>query len=112
MVQQLAARLRPQLEAVVKQNESAAGDTFVPGDFDQVQCHQALAAPLHVIGTALNLTEGRRHGTTCSPAVTLLELSCLLCCLERLSCGAQSSFDMTVQKVRQCVGLCRQPRGR
>ncbi len=26
--------------------------------------------------------------------------------------GARSSFDMTVQKVRQCVGLCRQPRGR
>lgn len=36
VVKQLAARLRPQLEAVVKQNESAAGDSFVPGDFNQV----------------------------------------------------------------------------
>lgn len=44
VMQQLAARLRPQLEAVVKQNESAGGDTFVPGDFDQVQTHQALTS--------------------------------------------------------------------
>ena len=36
MVKQLAARLRPQLEATVKQNESAPGDSFVPGEFDQV----------------------------------------------------------------------------
>jgi len=36
-VKQLASTLRPQLETVVKQNESAAGDTFVPGDFNQVQ---------------------------------------------------------------------------
>ena len=43
-MQQLAARLRPQLESVVKQNESAAGDTFVPGDFNQVQLHRAVAA--------------------------------------------------------------------
>lgn len=36
VVKQLAARLRPQLEATVKQNESAPGDSFVPGEFDQV----------------------------------------------------------------------------
>ncbi|CAK0786230.1 hypothetical protein CVIRNUC_009443 [Coccomyxa viridis] len=35
VVKQLAARLRPQLEATVKQNESAPGDSFVPGEFDQ-----------------------------------------------------------------------------
>ena len=36
VVKQLAARLRPQLEATVKHNESAPGDSFVPGEFDQV----------------------------------------------------------------------------
>ena len=51
VVQQLAARMRPQLEAVVKQNESAAGDTFVPGDFNQVHLirpsHSALTVHVH-----------------------------------------------------------------
>ena len=42
MVKQLAERLRPQLEAAVKQNESAPGDAFIPGDFDQVRLSTAI----------------------------------------------------------------------
>ena len=55
-MQQLAARLRPQLEEVVKQNESAAGDTFVPGDFNQVQpCRTSAYMPsLHADQQAMS----------------------------------------------------------
>ncbi len=55
-MQQLAARLRPQLESVVKQNESAAGDTFVPGDFNQVHFHWAMA-PSPCVQTGPTLAE-------------------------------------------------------
>ena len=68
VVQQLAARLRPQLEAIVKNNESAPGDTFVPGDFTQVQTHQALVCfpCVHI-----------------SPALAGLRAGCIVQCLLR-----------------------------
>ncbi len=36
VVRELAARLRPELEAAVKRNEAAAGASYVPGDSEQV----------------------------------------------------------------------------
>ena len=71
-MKQLASTLRPQLEAVVKQNESAAGDTFVPGDFNQVR--PKTASTLH-----LNHPQGQ------------LSLSLKVICLHAPDCCLVSS---------------------
>ncbi len=85
VVQQLAARLRPQLEAVVKQNESAAGDTFVPGDFDQVQISSCLRMSHRMyIGTALNPTKGRRAWYSMLAYAVALLKPCILSSPESL----------------------------
>ena len=45
MIRQLAARLRPELEAAVKANETAPGTSYIPGDFTQARSLPSAGIP-------------------------------------------------------------------
>ena len=88
MVKQLAERLRPQLEAAVKQNESASGDAFIPGDFNQVWLSTA---------TFIQPLQGIDAGWCCSPSWKL---------------SAHALWNKVVLGGNGLCLLPRQPRGR